>query len=71
MREKKDYTIQACVVITLYFIVFWIYCCLWFPVLGWHGPACICDGCLEQMDRDRPEPQDVIEKRIYNERRGR
>ena len=71
MREKKDYTIQACVVITLCFIVFWIYCCLPFPVLGWHGPACICNDCYDKVERQPPERQDRIEKRIYNERRGR
>lgn len=26
-----------------------------FPILGIHGPACLCDVCLERFEVDRPE----------------
>lgn len=30
-----------------------VYVCITFPILGHHGPACICDNCLDRMDQGR------------------
>ena len=29
------------------------YCLITFPVLGLHGPACLCDQCLEDFEAER------------------
>jgi hypothetical protein len=51
-QEPTDYTVRICVVIAGYFLLFLFYCLCTFPVLGWHGPACLCDDCIDHLDSE-------------------
>lgn len=42
-------------VLLILILILGVYCTITFPVFDLHGPACLCDVCLEAPYLDREE----------------
>jgi hypothetical protein len=61
--RKDPVFVRFCVALAFGVVLLLLYGLLTFPVLGWHPPGCVCDNCLERLDRD-PERIEYLERMV-------